>query len=162
MLKAIEDHCINNNTVDAIGQFAIVWGLVEERYFNMCCNARKLYNTKVVYTNKELSLAADQLKHSLLEHYVTIEKIREHLNLRKNDKYFEQIMPFLSLDNAEEDEKIYSALCLCFRIRNNLFHGEKVFYLLNQQKTIIDSASAFLNELLIEETVFRVEKKREE
>ena len=151
MYKAIENYYIQDETITSIGQFAVLWGMVEEKFFDKCCTSPKLARMKVLNISEEMISFADSIKKSLLERYkfAPSKELEEFLCLRVTDKTFSQkVRLFLGENEIDSESKIFSAVCVCFRIRNNLFHGEKIFWLLNHQKDILDSCAAFLDALL--------------
>ena len=76
---------------------------------------------------------------------------------RKNDNsYKSHVVSFLSENESDADIKTFAAVCICFRIRNNMFHGEKCFSLLNQQRKFFDACSGFLDELVLREDILEI------
>lgn len=150
MLDNIEKFFIENETVSVIGEFSIVWAMMEEKYFDKDCNAGKLNRTTVLQANVTLADHAKKIKESLKLYYSSYDDshILKLLNFRRKDSFNLRVQYFLMTDLQNLDENVFCALCICFRIRNNLFHGEKVFYMLNNQRSLIADCSAFLNELL--------------
>ena len=151
MYDAIDSHFIDSETISSIGQFAILWGMVEEEYFEKCCNTTKLKNMVVSNNTDDLASYARAIKEALMALYRDPNDIEERLCMRGNDykSFAERVNRFLKCQRTTEKESVYAAVCICFRIRNNLFHGEKAFWLLYQQKPIIDACSDFLNELMV-------------
>ena len=149
MYNAIDSYCIDDETITIIGRFAILWGMVEEKYFDRCCNSTKLKNMIVSNNTDNLTAYAHAIKETLIALYRDPNDIEERLCMRGNDykSFSEHVKRFLTRRSVAE-ESTYAAVCICFRIRNNLFHGEKAFWLLHQQKAIINACSAFLNELM--------------
>lgn len=149
MRQSIEDHYIQNDTVFSIGEFSILWGMFEEKYFEMNCKREKIMRLKVNLVNETLINLAKEIKDELLIHYTNPEKAIKHLRVCKKDKLFYNIIcSFLENREMNDNDIILASICICYRVRNNMFHGEKSFFLLNGQKGIIDSCSAFLNDLL--------------
>ena len=157
MYKILEDYLIKNSTIETIGEFAILWAMIEEKYFDKCCTNKKLDKVTIVNNNVDLDNCVDRMKKSLMLYYSSSDEVINRLCLRKGDRYFlSHIKDLLEKDDCEMRDKFFGALCICFRIRNNLLHGEKVFWLLNQQRDLLDSCCAFLNELLSEDHSIRI------
>lgn len=151
MFEKINHYGIQTETIASIGQFAVLWGMVEEAFFEKCCITKKLGRLVVVKSTDAIAEYAESIKNNLISYYSGNEDIYDRLNLRSNDGYFsEKVRLFLQNDAISVEDKTSAAVCICFRIRNNMFHGEKVFWLLDRQKPLIDSCSCFLNELLME------------
>ena len=150
MFEQINHYGIQTETIASIGQFAVLWGMVEEKYFDKCCTAPKLKKTTVVNNTKSIVSFAEDIKKEM----VTFFGPREITNrLRPREKEIvlvKNVSQFLENDEITDDDKTLAAVYICYRVRNNMFHGEKAFWLLDQQKTLIDSCSRFLNELLLE------------
>jgi hypothetical protein len=162
MYKAIENYYIQDETITSIGQFAVLWGMVEEKFFDKCCTSPKLARMIVLNVSEEMILLADSIKKSLLAHYNSVEnrEMEEFLCLRGKDKSFsEKVRLFLGENEIDSESKVFSAVCVCFRIRNNLFHGEKIFWLLNAQKDILDSCAAFMDALLSNKAALQIQDK---
>ena len=156
MYTEIEEHQITTETVESIGQFAILWGMFEEKYFDRCCTSAKLKKLQVIKYTEPLIHMTNCIKDALLSLYLSPEETLKRLCIRNNEKDLIEIILSIFDDDACAESKIYASICICFRIRNNSFHGEKVFWTLNNQREIIDSCSSFLNCLLREDEVFQV------
>lgn len=159
MYQKIKNYYIKEETVLTIGQFAVLWGMIEEKYYNKCCTAAKLSNTVICAPSWQLVLYADEIKRELfaINPSKDSSQFRRKLCIRRPDQgFWPQIERFLMNDAVNENEKIFAALCICFRIRNNMFHGEKIFWLINDQKDLLDSCARFMNELLMGEDVILV------
>lgn len=157
MYRMISDHYIKMETVSTIGQFAILWGMIEAKFFGKGCSSSKLGSLVVVETSDSITANADNLKTSLLARYDSVEEImrEKYLCLRESDRVFsERLERFLREDTLDAKEKTYAAICLCFRIRNNMFHGEKVFWTLNQQVELFRACCGFMNALLLDGILF--------
>ena len=151
MLNIIENYCIQNETITAIGQFAVLWGMVEEQYFDKFCKEQKIERIEIVKVSDSTVALAKGIKTALISHYgvQNTNSIYEYLRLRKTVSVASKIVrQFIECEGCPEKEMVRAALFICFRIRNNMFHGEKVFWCLNEQKELIDACSGFLNALL--------------
>lgn len=154
MRSVIEDHYISNDTVESVGEFAILWGMVEDKYFKRNCSAANLSKMVVVNNCDDLIISAKEIKATLFSEYDSVDEIISYMCFRKIDNSLKkQVIRFLSEDELDAEIKIFAAVCICFRIRNNMFHGEKCFYLLNQQRKFFNACSGFLNELVLREDV---------
>lgn len=51
--------------------------------------------------------------------------------------------------NKPTDNPIMGALSICYRIRNNLFHGSKELLTINKQINLFKAINAFLNSILV-------------
>ena len=157
MYKAIEKYYINDDTVFAIGHFAILWGMVEAKYFKKECNVKRLRSMEIVFDSDELTRYAESLRDTLKEYYQSIEDIKRFLCMRDKEKELsDTVTPFLTDTELDSKGMVYAALYICFRIRSNAFHGEKVFWLLDQQRIIFKSCADFLNRLLMEDGIVQI------
>lgn len=64
-----------------------------------------------------------------------------HINRSGNPP---EIIDALQNDNASEKTKLIGCLGIIFRLRNNLFHGEKWHYELREQERNFSNATSFL------------------
>ena len=55
MLNNIEEVFIDDETISVIGEFSIIWAMMEEKYFDRDCNARKLSQALVTQSNEFLT-----------------------------------------------------------------------------------------------------------
>ncbi len=158
MYNAIESHCIDNDTITSIGQFAVLWGMLEQEYFDKGCTNKKLQSMSIASFNADMVARATEIKNNLVSYYGSVDTVAEKLCIRNGDKkaFYDKVIQLLEDRSIDEKDRIHAAVCLCFRIRNNLFHGEKTFWVLNQQKGIIDSCSGFLNALLAGKDAIRI------
>lgn len=159
MLNAIDNHCIQNETITAIGQFAVFWGMVEEQYFDKFCKEQKIERMKIVKASDGTVALAVRIKTALISHYgaQNINSIYEYLRLRNTVSVASKIVrQFIECEGSSDKDVVRAALFICYRIRNNMFHGEKVFWRLNEQKELIDACSEFLNALLLGDVTLQI------
>ena len=142
---------ITSDTIASIGMFSILWGR-----FELCNFNPKIDENRIKRWASRYKLSADQKAvyysiQSEADNYLgTIDKetIRERLYSEQNkgcEPNRDLIYKFLT--NPDE---LCVAGCFLFiyRIRNNLFHGLKDIYALNDQKEMIDTICNMLYSVL--------------
>lgn len=151
--KLIENYGIKEETVFEIGVFSILWNILEEKYFEKNLTndkietvARNVYSVDLIPYCKAL---IDALLEYLNENKetITIDKIRTKLyssGFRGHYSKMEQAI----LGENDNEELFCGSLLLLYRLRNNLFHGEKTPISLNDQITLFKKANLLINKLL--------------
>ena len=146
-----EKYNCDSNTVRVIGEFTILWCQFELLYFSNNANESKLLEfaqehlLEVSYFENEYQ----QLKEAANKYLACIdqETIRHRIysgKHRGNQEKHRHIISFLN------DDAIDWVGCLLFigRIRDNLFHGLKDVYTLNNQAEMIEAVCAVLDRLI--------------
>ena len=142
---------IQEDTVSAIGYFTIVWNMFENLYMNKHANEKKIIEDNYLI---EMSESQDPDLNNLIGRYriealKSISKDEDSLNTSDIIQYFyhnspgKYISEYLSFFRGEDANLSYCLGSIC-RIRNNLLHGEKTIFSINQQKELIGAAADIL------------------
>lgn len=142
----IHNCSLQQDTVLSIGKFAILWNIFEREKCNNYCTVSKI--EKLIFnTSDEWHQLAEVLKRRqeqfdlTEEQYITRKLRRQGLNSER----IEKINKFLQ-SNGQED--IVGGLFAIYRIRNNMFHGEKDYQMLDGQKELFDAVNNVLESIL--------------
>ncbi len=148
MIK-IHGRDFEQNTVIAVGKFAILWNIFEK---NKCCN--NCYPEKLIEISNRLenSEAFQLFANALTNRAVTFnidsfEYVQHQLamgnGLRSEHK--ELIRSFM---NSGGTDNVAGGLLAMYRIRNNMFHGLKEWSDLDNQIDLFVSMNEVLEEIL--------------
>lgn len=155
-----------NENFEFISEFTFLWSMLESKIKKNddSVNLKRIesiINSLEFKKNRESSR-----KFQSIPEFVHIEKTNDDIILsfpnipfkvslfpteRKSDiewfkKHFEQLEIV-----EKENSKIILLMCfICYRLRNNLFHGNKKFDELHQQKELFNLINNFLSEFRIE------------
>lgn len=137
---------LQQDTVLSIGKFAILWNIFEREKCNNYCTVSKIekliFNTSDKWHQLAEVLKRRQEQFDLTEEqYITRKLRRQGLNSER----IEKINKFLQ-SNGQED--IVGGLFAIYRIRNNMFHGEKDYQMLDGQKELFDAVNNVLESIL--------------
>lgn len=133
---------------NAIADFSMVWSFFEDAAFGRFCNVEKIRNfaSQLEAQNDigrcNINLYLPYLKQryfvngELTNHFKHL-----HLERSRNPK---EVVEALCNENAPEKTKLIGCLVVIFRLRNNLFHGEKWQYELQGQRNNFINATKFL------------------
>ena len=142
---------IENNTITEIGCFAILWGRIEYCFFENFYKDCKLDNFA-----RELESVSDWTAW-FNEIVRAIHRWNPCVNnsialfisrLRSKGDSANRLKLILGNVLPSNEEKIWACLYVCSRVRNNMFHGEKDEWALNEQITIFAVLNDFLSNLL--------------
>ena len=142
----IHNCSLQQDTVLSIGKFAILWNIFEREKCNNYCTVSKIekliFNTSDKWHQLAEVLKQRQEQFDLTEEqYITRKLRRQGLNSER----IEKINKFLQ-SNGQED--IVGGLFAIYRIRNNMFHGEKDYQMLDGQKELFDAVNNVLESIL--------------
>lgn len=142
----IHNCSLQQDTVLSIGKFAILWNIFEREKCNNYCTVSKIekliFNTSDKWHQLAEVLKRRQEQFDLTEEqYITRKLRRQGLNSER----IEKINKFLQ-SNGQED--IVGGLFAIYRIRNNMFHGEKDYQMLDGQKELFDAVNNVLESVL--------------
>jgi len=157
---------LNVEEYEFLSDFTILWGVFEYRF--------RIKENSLNYDRIEKMINSNQLKH-IRDNTLLFNNLPEFIliNFTENNFYVSfpnidfriELYPIEWLNelskvkknfksNIEKieksDSKIIFLLCfISYRIRNNLFHGNKKFNELHQQRKIFEIINDFLSEILI-------------
>lgn len=142
----IHNCSLQQDTVLAIGKFAILWNIFESQKFENDCTVNKIEKLKLNKSEQWHQLAEvlkrRQEQFALTEEqYITRKLRRQGLNSER----IEKINKFLQ-SNGQED--IVGGLFAIYRIRNNMFHGLKDYQMLDGQKELFNAVNNVLESIL--------------
>jgi len=147
-INLIEYWMLENETILEIGKFSILWGCFEWKYFDNNCNKNKIdnYAKKINNENAELLVLCYNIINKLRSLYnhdsnTIIERLHSGIMSSEIEKC-------LKTDCSDKLSIIQGTLYICYRVRNNMFHGEKCEFFLNEQKDLFKKINFLLNQLL--------------
>ena len=133
-----------------IFNFAMIWNLFEDRCMGKKAQISKVNNlveSLISINNLEVDAIFDYFK----DRYKVADNIynTESLSWRSNEKTYRNfvIEKFRDTQCSHQD-KIKAVLYIIFRLRNNLFHGEKDIAIINEQKRTFVLVNKFLMDLI--------------
>ena len=133
-----------------IFNFAMIWNLFEDRCmdnFAQISTVDDFVNTLPSNLNLDVNIIFDYFK----DRYKVVDNIYniESLLWRRNENTYRNfvIEKFRDTQCSHQD-KIKAVLYIIFRLRNNLFHGEKNIAIINEQKQTFVLVNKFLMDLI--------------
>ena len=133
-----------------IFNFAMIWNLFEDRCmdnFAQISTVDDFVNTLPSNLNLDVNIIFDYFK----DRYKVVDNIYniESLLWRRNENTYRNfvIEKFRDTQCSHQD-KIKAVLYIIFRLRNNLFHGEKDIAIINEQKQTFVLVNKFLMDLI--------------
>jgi hypothetical protein len=140
---------LNEEEVNEITNFTLMWSLLESIVLDCRATPEKIdSNARSLVANGalDINLIADSLQYfktryfnkdlNALTPYYDGLKIEHRL-----PKYRDLILKMFTDDDINAQEKISALLLIIYRLRNNLFHGEKWAYGINGQSENFTHAS---------------------
>lgn len=149
MMIKINEHYFKQNTVMAVGKFAILWNLFENNKCDYNCQPNKLIQ---IGDNLETSEAFQSFANALQDRAVifnvdNFKYVQNHLSmgtgLRQEHKKL-----VCSFMNSGGMNDVAGGLLAIYRIRNNMFHGLKEWSDLDNQIELFLSMNKVLEEIL--------------
>ena len=147
-IKIKSEYYFFEEDAEAVGTFAILWAAFEKKYFDRECKMDLIKKSRICDYNQDILHSAEELRNCIMafagnDYAYAVE------SLRLKEKDIPDIQKFIQAQEALQDEKrIKSALMICCRIRNNMFHGEKDIYTLPNQRPLFCACIDLLDELL--------------
>jgi len=137
---------------DAIDDFSFLWSLFEGIEMNRSCNVQTIrqYITDLEQLGRLVDFDCEPYLDYLKGRYFRNGQVTNHyyhLHLERNNNPAE-VMDALSNENATKVVKIICCLIIIYRLRNNLFHGEKWEYDLADQLDNFSQANRFLKNIM--------------
>ena len=133
-----------------IFNFAMIWNLFEYRCMGKKAQISKVNNlveSLISINNLEVDAIFDYFK----DRYKVADNIYniESLSWRSNENTYRNFVIEKFRDTqCSHQNKIKAVLYIIFRLRNNLFHGEKDIAIINEQKQTFVLVNKFLMDLI--------------
>ena len=141
---------LNCNETVAVFNFAMIWNLFEDRCmdnFAQISTVDDFVNTLPSNLNLDVNIIFDYFK----DRYKVVDNIYniESLLWRRNENTYRNFVIEKFRDTqCSHQNKIKAVLYIIFRLRNNLFHGEKDIAIINEQKQTFVLVNKFLMDLI--------------
>lgn len=137
---------------DANVDFSFLWSLFEGMEMNRNCNVQTIrrYVTDLEQQGGLVDFDCETYLEYLKSRYYQNGEVTDnfhHLHLERNNNPGE-VMEALSNEDATHEVKVIGCLIVIYRLRNNLFHGEKWQYQLQDQRNNFVFANEFLKSLM--------------
>ncbi|GIT97297.1 hypothetical protein [Sulfurovum sp. TSL1] len=143
---------LDTDEQNSIYDFTLLWSMFEGEKLSGYCNMRKIreYADELTEANQLSNCGLDEYLPYLIDRYYVEGSLNDkfqklHIGRSGNPP---EITESLCSDTLSEKTKLIGCLGIVFRLRNNLFHGEKWQYELANQKSNFDNASKFLMRLM--------------
>lgn len=151
MINWINDNFRTNYTetdLNEIKNFTLLWNIYENIFFDKSFSIEKL--DRVINRSNFEFTQFQECYNYFQNRYIVNNSINErfkNLNFRRNDRMsFVQDIMLGELSN--DNDKILATGIIVFRLRNNLFHGEKDYRNLNGQLTNFTNANLYLMQFM--------------
>lgn len=134
-----------------IFNFAMIWNLFEDRCMGNFARISEVNNfieSLISIDNLEVNAIFDYFK----DRYKVVDNIYniESLLWRSNENtYRDFVIEKFRNTQCSHQDKIQAVLYIIFRLRNNLFHGEKNIAIINEQKRTFVLVNKFLMDLIV-------------
>ena len=141
---------VENETIKSIGEFSVVWAVFENDIFDRGCSARaimrKISHNEMSPEDNELLCLCACFRNELIQFAGGDEsKVIHCLKFRSSEHDASDAVS----DWIERDRCTYVApIAAAYRIRCNMFHGEKMAWTLNKQRELFDITSQVLNKYI--------------
>lgn len=142
---------VDETQLQSIFYFSLVWNIYEKE---LCGKNGKIGDHPKDHSQKYpekidqniLKGAFDYFKHR----YVSDGQPTKHFNTFefKSEQIKNEVFGYLSSANPSNEEKLKALLCIAFRLRNNLFHGQKQIEKLYEQNENFRQINLFLMNLI--------------
>lgn len=130
-----------------VGKFTILWAHLEDEHYKRNCSAKDIVrkdNLRNLTENTPLYVLANALKRELIAlSGGNAKTATANLNCRNIDLK-NIIYDWLNNDRQVIDTR--AVIGVIYRLRCNMFHGEKSIYALHYQAQLLNTAIAFLVE----------------
>jgi hypothetical protein len=143
---------INPEKINAITNFSLMWNLFESVLGNNTMSIQRISQIATLISTKDncndfYREYFSYFKDRYVDEIGNTKAIFNNLAFRANDKkdFVEQTLKSEGLNAAEAIEAL---LIIIYRLRNNLFHGEKELHTIHTQYENFNNANLFLSKLL--------------
>lgn len=162
MLDSILDHikkqltCYedSNNFLQSrrfLFEFAVIWNILEKKKMRNHASIEKVSRFVEKMQNIEninITEIFEYFKKRYTNNtdYLNLFKALRWIDKEKDKK--DETYRILTLENPIDKDKIKAILYIIFRLRNNLFHGEKSILTIDQQRETFNLVNSFLLDIL--------------
>lgn len=153
----VERYGLNEGILISIGQFSILWCQFEQYFFDSDAKQWKIIKWAENYPVDEVLLACCENVRSSSSTYLCDTGMLTITNriYSESNQGNEETQKFIYnfLNRIDPETTLKGCMLYIQRIRDNLFHGLKAVYSLNDQKYMFDTINKFLNYILIKEGI---------
>ena len=152
---------VENKTLESIGTFSVEWAVFEDSYFGWHCSLSAIMEriSKDTILSGELMSVCEQFRDVLIQYAGGNEsEVISRLKFRSSERNAKEAVA----DWVHNDKCTYAApIAVIYRIRCNMFHGEKMVYMLDGQQELFDMASRVIDKYIEMKDLLPVVRKQE-
>ncbi len=150
--KVPEFSQLRDDEREAVNDFSFLWSLFEGSVLNCHCNVDKIrrFVRNLEQTNRLATISMSPYVGYLRNRYYvdgTLTNHYQHLHIARSGNPSE-VVQMLCNENSSHSIQLIGCLVVIFRLRNNLFHGEKWRYRLQGQLYNFQQANQFLRNVM--------------
>ena len=143
---------LSEDEKNVIVDFSFLWSLFESTKLNGNCNVKTIrdYVVSLGQNGQLQALVFEPYLEYLKNRYYINGDVTEYFNglhLNRSGNPVE-VITALSNEDASKEEQVIGCLIILYRLRNNLFHGEKWQYQLQGQFNNFLQANGFIKNLM--------------
>lgn len=150
--KAPEFSQLQPDEKSAIYDFSLLWSIFEGSKLSCNCNVRKLrqFVSQVKQRGCLGNFNIDEYVQYLQSRYYVDGSFTHHYEQLHVDRSGNpsEVLDMLCNDRCSKEKQLIGCLVVIFRLRNNLFHGEKWQYQIQGQLNNFQYANEFLRNLM--------------
>lgn len=151
---------VANKTLESIGTFSVEWAVFEDSYFGRHCSLSAIMEriSKDTILSGELMSVCEQFRDVLIQYAGGNEsEVISRLKFRSSERNAKKAVA----DWVHNDKCTYAApIAVIYRIRCNMFHGEKMVYMLDGQQELFDMASRVIDKYIEMKDLLPVVRKQ--
>ena len=151
---------VENKTLESIGTFSVEWAVFEDSYFGRHCSLSAIMEriSKDTILSGELMSVCEQFRGVLIQYAGGNEsEVISRLKFRSSERNGKKAVA----DWVHNDKCTYAApIAVIYRIRCNMFHGEKMVYMLDGQQELFDMASRVIDKYIEMKDLLPVVRKQ--
>jgi len=151
---------VENKTLESIGTFSVEWAVFEDSYFGRHCSLSAIMEriSKDTILSGELMSVCEQFRGVLIQYAGGNEsEVISRLKFRSSERNAKKAVA----DWVHNDKCTYAApIAVIYRIRCNMFHDEKMVYMLDGQQELFDMASRVIDKYIEMKDLLPVVRKQ--
>jgi len=158
-MNVCQKYGIDPATVNAIGEFCILWNHFEQLVFEKDASVDKIRDFSQIVPQEPVlrnyvNCVRREIRKLLAE--ANQESVRNRFFTRKaNERQDQQVDIIIGFLNEADGDELFGCLLCVYRIRNNMFHGNKDVYKLDMQKNMFEKVNELLMYILSDRTILR-------